>query len=112
MRMNNPGENGAVENVNDDVMDGIRSEFEVHDRILKSASYDGKALQSETWEMFLEIRRLRRRVSALESTPLYCECSGEDEDPCRTCGASVDGGTCRALYGKKPTWQPPTINWC
>ena len=45
--------------VNDITMDEIRAKYEVLDRIIKNPMYDGKALQSEAWEAFQEIRRLR-----------------------------------------------------
>lgn len=45
--------------VNDITMDEIRAKYEVLDRIIKNPMYDGKALQSEAWEAFQEIRSLR-----------------------------------------------------
>lgn len=53
----------AGKTVNDATMDDIRQRYEVHDRIVKDPKWDGKAVKSEGWEMFQEIRRLRMMVA-------------------------------------------------
>jgi hypothetical protein len=50
---------------NDETMDAIRVRYEVLDRIIKNPQYDGKAIKSEAWEAFQEIRHLRRAIATM-----------------------------------------------
>lgn len=45
--------------VNNPSMDAVREKYEVLDRIIKNVQYDGKAVQAEAWEAFVELRGLR-----------------------------------------------------